>query len=298
MSEPEETRHNGGADQQRDLPISQGIGEDRSSASSGGALSTSSGNLTARGGGGGASITEVAAGYITALVVLVYPTGLLTFAAQIWTSYGYAPSTSFFAASLAPTAVVAAKVAHSLVWFAVALVAVGIILGKRSGALSGGRYQLPQRLRTTTIIVAIAVLAVPLSAGTPIATSIFGHTDLFTQRGLILYGVFVVFVGIGGFVGAVWVDEFAGAMGWARFVAFVPVYLATLLAAIVLAGAQGSSLPRVRLGREQATDVRLLSHSQGYWYVFDKQGKLLAIPDDKTGSIGFPKKQSESWLGL
>jgi len=151
--------------------------------------------------------------------------------------------------------------------------------------------------RTITIII-FAVLVVPLGSGTPIVISITGPTDLFTPRGLILYSVFMLFVVIGGFGKAVWVEEITREKGWwTRFVAFVPVYLAAIFAAIVLAGAQGSSLPRVELGREQSKEVLLLSHSQGYWYVFD-EGRLSAIPDDKTGSVSFPRKQSESLIGL
>jgi hypothetical protein len=184
-----------------------------------------------------------------------------------------------------------------LLWFLVAIVAVTTILRNLLAAHRGGRSKPTQLLRTITIIV-FAVLVVPLSAGTPIVISITGPTDLLTQRGLILYGLFVLLVGIGGFGGAVWVEEIAGATGWwTRYVAFVPVYLAAIFAAIALAGAQGSSLPRVELGTEQRTEVLLLSHSQGYWYVFD-EGKLSAIPDDKTGSVGFPRKQSESLIGL
>jgi hypothetical protein len=261
---------------------------------------------------GGPSFAEVAAGYITALVVLVYPIGLLTFAAQLWTSYGYAPNTSYFAASLAPTAVGAARVAHSFLWFLVAIVAVITIFRnleiprnlRNARSLRGllaapreDRPKLKQRWRTITIIVFTALI-VPLSSGTSIVISITGPTDLFTQRGLILYGTFVILVGIGGFGGAVWREEITREKGWwTRFVAFVPVYLAAIFAAIVLAGAQGSSLPRVELGREQSREVLLLSHSQGYWYVFD-EGRLSAIPDDKTGSVSFPRKQSESLIGL
>ena len=264
---------------------------------------------------GGLSITELAAGYITALVALVYSTGLLTFAAQLWASYGYAPSTSYFAASLAPTAVGAAKVLHSLLWFLVAIVAVTTILKNLeistnarnlghtrrlrglSAAAREGRRRLKHRWRTITIIV-FTVLVVPLSVGTPVVISLTGPTDLFTRRGLILYSLFVILVGIGGIGGAVWAEEVAREeRWWARFVAFVPVYLAAIFAAIALAGAQGSSLPRVELGREQRAEYLLLSHSQGYWYVFD-EGKLSAIPDDKTGSVDFPRKQSEYLIGL
>jgi hypothetical protein len=249
---------------------------------------------------GAPSNPEVAAGYITALVVLVYPIGLLTFAAQLWTSYGYAPSTSYFAASLAPTAVGAARVAHSLLWFLVAIVAVITILRNRGdllASLHGDRTKLRELWLTITIIV-FAVLVVPLGSGTPIVISITGPTDLFTLRGLMLYGVFVLLVGIGGFGGDVWIEEMTRENGWlTRFGAFVPVYLAAIFAAIVLAGAQGSSLPRVELGREQSREVLVLSHSQGYWYVFD-EGKLSAIPDAKTGSVSFPRKQSESLMGL
>jgi hypothetical protein len=193
VSEPEQKGQNGGAGTQRD--------ED-----------------------GRPSIAEVAAGYITALVVLVYPIGLLTFAAQLWTTFGYAPNTSYFAASLAPTAVGAARVGHSFLWFLVAIVAVITILrnleiprnlrNARSlrgllAALRGdppNRPKLKQWWRTITIIV-FTVLIVPLSSGTPIVISTTGPTDLFTQRGLILYGTFVILVGISGFGGVVWGEE-------------------------------------------------------------------------------------------
>src|SRR5215216_1498529 len=172
VSEPEQKWQNGGAGRQQDKD-------------------------------GGPSITEVAAGYITALVILVYPIGLLTFAAQLWTSYGYAPSTSYFAASLAPTAVGAAKVANSLLWFLVTIVAVLTIRRNRRDLLTSlhlhrGRTKLRELWRTITIII-FAVLVVPLGSGTPIVISITGPTDLFTPRGLILYSVFMLFVVIGGF---------------------------------------------------------------------------------------------------
>jgi hypothetical protein len=190
-----------------------------------------------------------------------------------------------------------------LLWFLVTIVAVITILRNFRDfrdlltSLHRGRTKLRELWRPITIII-FAVLVVPLGSGTPIVISITGPSDLFTLRGLILYSLFVLLVGIGGFGGAVWGEEITGEKGWwTRFVAFVPVYLAAIFAAIVLAGAQGSSLPRVELGREQSREVLLLSHSQGYWYVFD-EGRLSAIPDDKTGSVSFPRKQSESLIGL
>ena len=36
---------------------------------------------------------------------------------------------------------------------------------------------------------------------------------------------------------------------------------------------------------EEVPEGRLVTHSDGYWYIFDDTGELRAIPDDEAGAV-------------
>lgn len=105
---------------------------------------------------------------------------------------------------------------------------------------------------------------------------------------MVLYGLFLVFVFIAGYVSRSVRDE---SEWWTSRLKQLPAYLFTILAATCVSGAQDPALPSIQLGDEQR-EVSLLSHIQGYWYVFDGQGDLSAIPDDEAGKVRYLKGEN------
>jgi hypothetical protein len=132
----------------------------------------------------------------------------------------------------------------------------------------------------------IFVILTPLTTPTPFISSALRPTHIYTWRGLLLYGIFVIFVLWAGYRSVDPSTEVDG-MSWrSRLLRQVPTYLLTILAATCVAGAQDPALPSIQLGKDQR-EVSLLSHTQGYWYVFDESGNLSAVPGDEAGTVKF-----------
>jgi hypothetical protein len=230
-------------------------------------------------GNGGTGAAQDAAAFFTILAVLIYPVGLLIFAVQFWTAYASPLTISLYAAALAPTSIVAFKVVHSLFWYFGAFFCALIVRSLKTGASFAGVED--WRGKGGLLIF---VILTPLTTPTPVISSALGPTHIYTWRGLVLYGLFVIFVLLAGYRSVDLLPEVDG-MSWrSRLLRQVPIYLLTILAATCVAGAQDPALPSVHLGKDQR-EVSLLSHTQGYWYVFDESGNLSAVPGDEAGTV-------------
>jgi hypothetical protein len=59
----------------------------------------------------------------------------------------------------------------------------------------------------------------------------------------------------------------------------------TFLAAFLLAFVGDPPLPAVDVGGSQGTEGTLLTHVDGYWYVFEPKGTLVAVPDAHVTNV-------------
>jgi hypothetical protein len=62
------------------------------------------------------------------------------------------------------------------------------------------------------------------------------------------------------------------------------------LAAYVIAGFREPPLPTVHISWDKgSTRGELLAHADGFWYVYNDENRLEAIPDDKVDEVGVPE---------
>ena len=120
------------------------------------------------------STAQDAATFFTVLAILAYPAGLLIFTAQLWTAYAYPLTASLYAAVLAPTAVAAFKVVHSVFWYFGAFFCVKIVRSLRVGSpmVAGSKL--------ATIGLLIVVILTPLTTPTPYISAALGTTYIYT----------------------------------------------------------------------------------------------------------------------
>ena len=62
-------------------------------------------------------------------------------------------------------------------------------------------------------------------------------------------------------------------------------FLVVVLASFPAAAAEDPPLPEIRVDGTSKTEGYLLVHSDGFWYLFDKEGDLLAIPDSEVKTV-------------
>ena len=229
------------------------------------------------GGISAARTAEVVGGYLASVVVLLYPIGLLSLTLQLWVAYEYPILDSLYAAALAPVPTAMAQIFYSLYWFLSSYILAeyvsGLLWQKSATPL------LPmirgERLQSIILVVLIAI-APPI---------VIRPEYILTLKGVTLWVGFVLSALAGGIIGGL-LHRDAGAR-WPRLAANLAVYLFAILGAVLLTGTEGPHLPLVELGGEECTEARLLSHSNGYWYVFDPEDGLSAVPDDEAGRVQF-----------
>lgn len=108
-------------------------------------------------------------------------------------------------------------------------------------------------------------------------------------RTVALYAAFVIFCCVGGVAGGILMLLFGEEPFYRSWKSTVVAYAFAILAGISLAGTSDPSLPLVHFETGEIKEGGLLGHASGYWYVFDRQDTLLAIPEDETGGVRFLK---------
>jgi hypothetical protein len=254
-----------------------------------------------------ALIVEIAVGYLTIIGFLFYPIGVLVFSLQIWNVYPYGLSDAFFATSLIPLPVVAGKILDFLLWALMAMFVaqtIGFVvvmprwredftstIATVTSSLSeADRERILSRqarqdrsykyLRLSFLGSAFLTLTAPYAL----------HLILFNSwRTWALYIAFVTFSCIGG-VAAGLLARLLGQgepLFSSEWKALAVAYAFGILAGIALAATSSPSLPLVAFESAEKIEGRLLSHKEGYWYVFDAQGTLRAVSDADAGDVKF-----------
>jgi hypothetical protein len=254
-----------------------------------------------------ALIIELAVGYLTIIGFLFYPIGILVFSLQIWNAYPYGLSDVFFAASLIPIPVIAGEILDFLLWAFLAMgAAQGIVLvvamprwrQDEVSTIAAEASSLPEADRERVLnwqarqdrhykyqrLGLLGSAFLTLSAPVALQLILF-HS----WRTWALYIAFVIFSCIGG-VAAGLLARLLGqgepffSSDWK---ALAVAYAFGILAGIALAATSSPSLPLVAFESAEEKEGRLLSHKEGYWYVFDAQGTLRAVSDDDAGDVRF-----------
>lgn len=243
-------------------------------------------------------VAEIAVGYLTVVAVLVYPIGLVSLCLQIWNAYRYGLSDAFFVMSVAPTTLAASKIYDFIMW---GLLAIGIveqiawlIFGRRAhdsfieilssmpGEGSEKFIGMANRSYKFTRLSMILGAFVGLTA--PVGLSLI---FIESWRTVALYCAYVIFCCVGGAIGGILTLLFAERPYYRSWKSTGAAYAFAILAGISLTGTSSPGLPSVQFETGETKAGDLLGHSSGYWYVFDRQDTLLAIPDDDTGDVRF-----------
>lgn len=236
------------------------------------------------------TITQTVLAFVGVVIILVYPIGFASFWIQLWRYYDLDLSTALYAASTVPSTVLAGNLVNIL----------------KSLVLSGGialtvfmftpSYYMQFRSalsRKERVIIFVGLVGLFLL----LALEALSWGFIFTIRSLsdvLWYALFLVFAFgggmLGGYLGYLALRERSS---WGLIRAQALVYLAAVVGALVLSGLQIPALPTVEFnseGHKEGEILSLLSHSDGYWYVIDRQGNLSAVPGDGTGSVRFLRK--------
>lgn len=222
-------------------------------------------------------IAELVAGYLASVVVLLYPIGLLSLTLQLWVAYEYPLLDSLYAAALAPVPTAMAQIFYSLYWFLSSYIVAEFVSGLIWQKSATPLMPRSRGERLQSILIVLLVVTAPPSVIRP--------EYIFTPRGIALWVGFALVALAGGAVGGL-LHRIAVAR-WQRLAANLAVYLFAILSAVLLTGTEGPHLPLVELGGGDGTKARLLSHDGGYWYVFDAESGLAAVPDDEAGRVRF-----------
>jgi hypothetical protein len=257
----------------------------------------SSGDIAAR-------IAEIAVGYLTVVGILFYPIGLIALSLHIWNAHSYELSEALFAVSFAPVTVAAGKIYDFLTWGLIAIGAVEeiswlkiswLIVWRRNylalpdDALSSLSEQEREEwrrseerhykfMRRSLIISAVLVLTAPVA---------LQLIYIVSWKTVVLYIAFLFFSCVGGVVGGLLTLLFGAGNIGRNWKANAVGYTFAILAGISLTGTLSPSLPLVEFASAAQEEGQLLGRTDGYWYVFDQQGTLVAVPDDEAGGVRF-----------
>jgi hypothetical protein len=236
---------------------------------------------------------ELAIGYLGIALVLIYPIGLAISWLQLLDSYSV--PTALYATSLLPTTVVVgSKVVAILAWSFVAGVLAALSAAimvdyhlkqeERHTASRGGWWGYIKRHKQLVISGLGIGILLPLAAFYP-------FFSLHSVLDYVLYVSYLIAAMVGGAVRG-WLEgqrDSVETLAWRRVAGIAALFGGVILGAICLAGIEELSLPSAEFSAGAHVDKgSLLSHADGYWYVLDGEGSLLAIPDDEAGEVRIP----------
>lgn len=240
------------------------------------------------------TFAEVSAGVALA-AICIYVVGLWALWLPISRTFTNDFSTAWYAVSLVPQTVIAGQgVRQVLIQPALALFL--IMCFYVFAAVLRGRF----RLHNITIALVLAlVFAVPIM-GWMIWIIVTGEKtkEPFAPSNLVEAGIstlaFVISI-VGGLASGTMLNrglQFAEGNYLPKVVSVSNIVrgvtvscVAVIIAAFLNSAVREPPLPTVKFSKSSIAEGALLTHSEGFWYVFDSKGQLQAIPDDKAGSV-------------
>lgn len=243
------------------------------------------------------NLVQIAAS-ITVLGAAIYVIGLIALCWPIFRSLTSDASTAMYAASLVPRTVVAGQGVRIFVGFPLiaALCLITVVSVPRiqlkilewvSMPLEEGHWLHQVILALTATLIAVFFI---WSVKRLRAEGLF---DFFfaplTNPNASPFGLFsIALSAIGGAIGG-WLILTAEQVGWETiFLALVFFFGAIALSSVPDAVSIDPPLPKVNVittkaGESEEYEGRLLTHSEGHWYIFDEKKKFLRmVPDDNV----------------
>jgi hypothetical protein len=259
-----------------------------------------------------------ASGFLAVLGAMIYVLGLLALLLPIAQSYTHDFATAWYAASLAPTTLVAGLGVKSLFGMPLAaLVAWGLtVIGHRFVALSLLSSEtlttvdaflslITRRIRTRRIFYSVwnyvTMSAVTVSV-VMFWLAVFGVVSLpsfipsFKLTGFVVLLVVIITLSYVGLATKEGKEAFglrfeeeevlpklASRSSLVKFISLLFLWLFALgtLSAVYT----GPALPTIEITSTYETRGTLLAHTDRFWYLFDQDGELIAIPDDAVKTV-------------
>jgi len=257
------------------------------------------------------AVAELAVFYLGIPALTLYPFGVTLYWLQIM--YGYAESneSAGYAAALIPRTTVILEATYDLTAVVVASLLLGalpalwfsLLLAKGWSFVWGiGWRRAPiRRLLFLLASAAYGLLVLLLSLELVFALSEgdqYGVTSVGAWFSMLVAGI------LGGYVigrdyrNSRLTAEQGGPVIPARrwlLRGLAVMYLTAALAVWLFTGlGQAPDLPAVKVGEDKEIEGLLLGVSGGHWHILDKEGRILAIPDDQIGMVTIcPKETSQ-----
>ena len=242
---------------------------------------------------------DISFGEISALLAVaaigVYIVGLFALFFPISRTFTGDFTTAWYVVSLVPRTMVAGQgVRQVLAYPALSVFVITVIY------LSVGF--LKKKLRVNPLVAAFVVFVVIAISSLAYlvwvvftaepSEPVYSRSNL-TEAGISIFGFLVVLVGdflAGGliyqgieFVEGHYLPRLTNSQYLLRGLAvqIVAAFIMASLNAVI----KDPPLPKVSLTGASITNGALITHSEGFWYVFDREGTLQAIPDNEAGTV-------------
>ncbi len=247
------------------------------------------------------TLLTLAVTYLGTLAFIAYPLGFLTLWIQIWREYTHDAATAIYAVSLIPVAVVVVKTLAALGTALLVIMFVTASAGRATAffgvvdlegeetrtRLSGRRFRRFWQFFLFDRVWRAAYLLMGFCVGAllPYAVewvSIDSGTDAF------FYSCSVLIAGGGVVIGTSMLYKHLKEQNDLRaiYTKALPIMISSVVVAVfLLIPLQPPKFPVVRFSEGTVEEARLISHSEGYWYVL-AEGKraVIALPDNAVGS--------------
>ena len=253
---------------------------------------------------------EVALGYVGLIALLAYPLGFVTLWIRLWKDYTNDSTVALYAATLIPPAVVVGKVINVLLlssFTSVFTFYFSLLVYPIASTESWKRFLYrvayrPEELSIEdrhvrifrgSVLISIS-LSILMMASMPVSVGLlgFGLFSVDSSLDVLAYIGFLVFAIAGGVISAYllkgWRPNENSLWGTFRGFAFRTILITLIggtLAAVCLSMLQDVSLPTAKFDFAPKEDFNLLSHTAGYWYVFDSENNFLTVPDSRAGTV-------------
>jgi len=206
------------------------------------------------------------------LVAVLYPIGYTLLVARLAISYTHSLTAAWYAASLVPAPNVLGQVFGLPLLLSIGSATAVLIVEQLPRPPWHGRSLPAWATGTRGLILSVIVVLVAIVVG------------IIAREFALLVGI--VAGGATGFVSG-WLQELKKARRisaltrWGALGSFLYVLLTVM--SLLPPPDPASVLPQVDLAGVHIAGARLLAHTDGYWYVFGRDGVLHAVPDSQAG---------------
>jgi hypothetical protein len=245
---------------------------------------------------------------VTAAGIMVYVLGLVGLAISIRLRFTTDLPTAWYAVSLLPRTIVVGQGVRIWLGLPIILTAIVLPLTFMAGTFGGRSYLL------VGILLVVAFVDIFIRYPAQVART-WGEPFLKTLVTLSA-GTLVLALGavIMTLAASVIIQEatltdlpfflpaIADAIGDNRVIGILLLFVGSFIVGLPMAARAIPPLPWVKISKNPPGDAleegRLVTHSDGFWHLFDKNNDLLSIPDERVSEIRIVKKEPPKTLRL